>query len=571
MKGNDVKNKNPPYFDYMQEFSSFKEMIEKTTKRFEEKNVYSYRLRPTDNTIHYVSYRRFYNEVKAIATNALHKGLSGKHVALVGKLSYQWLRVYFSMISIGAVLVPLDPDWHDDELAATIAKAECHTVFFSESVRKKMETVSRIANVAEFHSLDGDGEDTLSSFRKAGTELLLCGDTSFDEYEPIPDALCELVFTSGTTGKGKGVMLSQKCILSDLHGAFSILTIGQKTLAVLPPHHTYGSTIALLSPYCNGSETYITSGMRYTLKELAEQKPEFLILVPLYLETFYRKVRSGIEKEGKKELVDGMVKVTGALSKFGINVSNRLYAKTVLSAFGGKLKMIVCGGAPLSEEIAEYFERFGIRILNGYGITECSPLISANRLEYSVKYSAGVPIPEVEILIDKPNENGEGEICVKGSNVMLGYYKDNDATSAAIDSNGFFHTGDIGKVDGNVIYVTGRVKNLIILSNGKNVYPEEIESELMALPGVSEVVVYEGESREKGKSNAIVAEIYPDRSYFEINPVDSIYSYFTEKITEYNRKAVSYKKVEKIKIRNEEFPKNTLRKIMRFKIDKSID
>lgn len=555
----------------MPESFTFKELIQNSTEHYRDKIAYSYRLRPTDNTIHYVSYARFYNEVKAIATRALDLGLSGKHVALIGKLSYQWIRVYFSLISIGAVLVPLDPDWHDNDLADTVSKAECHTVFFSESVRKKMETVSRIASVNEFYSLDGDGADTLSSFRKAGSELLLNGNTAFDDYITDPDAVCEIVFTSGTTGKGKGVMLSQKCILSDLHGAFSILTIGNKTLAVLPPHHTYGSTIALLSPYCNGSHTYISSGMRYMLKELSEQKPEFLILVPLYLETFYRRIRSTIEKQGKKNLVDSMVKVTDTLSKLGLNVSNRIYAKTVLSAFGGRLKMIVCGGAPLSEEIAESFEKFGIRILNGYGITECSPLISANRLVYSVKYSAGVPIPEVEIKIGNPNEDGEGEICVKGSNVMLGYYKDEEATANAIDSDGYFHTGDIGKVENDVVFVTGRVKNLIILSNGKNVYPEEIEGELMTLPGVAEIVVYEGESREKGKSNIIVAEIFPEKSYFQDNSIDNVYDYFTKKVTEYNRRAVPYKKVEKVKIRNDEFPKNTLRKIMRFKIDKTID
>lgn len=566
-----MKRSNPPYFNYMPEFTSFREMMEETTRKFPDDIVYSYRRRPTDKNIHYVSYTRFLSEVRAIGTKALHDGLSGKHVALIGKLSYQWLRVYFALISVGAVLVPLDPDWHDTDLADTVVKAECSCVFFSESVRKKMETVSRIADVKYFYSLDGDGDDTLSSFRKAGSELVFSGDDSFDLYVTDPDAVCEIVFTSGTTGKGKGVMLSQKCILSDLHGAFSILRVGKKTLAVLPPHHTYGSTISILSAYCNGSESYISSGMRYMLKELEEQKPEYLILVPLYLETFYRRIWSTVEKEGKEQLLKGLMKVTGAFSSVGINISNKVYAKTVLHSFGGKLKMIVCGGAPLSQEIIDSFERLGIRVLNGYGITECSPLISANRLEYAPAHSAGIPIPEVDIKIDNANDEGEGEICVKGSNVMLGYYKDEEATAAVIDSDGYFHTGDIGKMTEGALYVTGRVKNLIILSNGKNVYPEEIENELLTIPGVSEIVVYEGVSSSKGKSNVIVAEIYPDTAYFEGAGQEEIYAYFMKHVTDYNRGAVPYKKVEKLKIRNEEFPKNTLRKIMRFKIDRTID
>ena len=566
-----MKQKNPPYFDYMPEYRDFHEMISRSADKYTDSIVYSYRNRPSDKEAIHVTYKELEADIRAIGTKAIDLSLPSKHVALIGKLSYQWVRVYYSMLAVGAVLVPLDPDWSAEELADTVLTAECDTVFFAESVRSKTEVIGKIAHVGAFYSLDGDGENTLSSLRKAGAELVARGDTRYDSVSIDPYALAELVFTSGTTGKGKGVMLNQKAVLSNIHGAFSILTIGKKTLGVLPPHHTYGSTISLLASFINGSEMYISSGMKYLLNELAEQKPEYLILVPLYLETFYRRIWATAKKTGKDKVLKGMIKVSNTLSHVGLNVRHSLFSKTVLSAFGGELRMVVCGGAPLSQEIINSFEDLGIRVLNGYGITECSPLIAANRLEYSKDYSVGVPIPDEDIMIDNPNEDGEGEICVRGPHVMMGYYKNEEATKAAIDENGFFHTGDIGKYENDVIYVTGRVKNLIILSNGKNVYPEEIESELLTVPGVSEIVVYEGESSKKNKSNVIVAEIYPDKAYLEQNGVTDVYAYFTKYVTEYNRHAVPYKKVEKVKIRNEEFPKNTLRKIMRFKIDKSID
>ena len=266
-----------------------------------------------------------------------------------------------------------------------------------------------------------------------------------------------------------------------------------------------------------------------------------------------------------------MIKVSNALRKTGIDMRKAFFGKSVLSVFGGELKTIVCGGAPLSQEIIDAFDDFGIQVLNGYGITECSPLISANRLLYTVPNSVGIPIPEEEIFIDNPNEDGEGEICIRGPHVMLGYFKDEEATKQAIDENGFFHTGDIGKLEKDAICITGRVKNLIILSNGKNVYPEEIESALSTIPGITDVVVYEGISKRGPANNAIVAEIYPDKEYLGQNSVTNFSEYFSEHVNNYNRHAVPYKKIGVVRIREDEFPKNTLRKIMRFKIDKTID
>ena len=266
-----------------------------------------------------------------------------------------------------------------------------------------------------------------------------------------------------------------------------------------------------------------------------------------------------------------MMKVSDFLRKFGIDVRRKLFA-SVLSAFGGKLEMVICGGAKLDEEIIRTFDSIGITVLNGYGITECAPLISANRNKYRKPGSVGTPILACRVKIDNPDENGEGEICVKGPNVMLGYYNNPEATAEVFDKDGFFHTGDYGKLDEEGwIYITGRKKNLIILSNGKNVYPEEIEADLQKVEGVCEVVVYAGESRVQKDKITIVAEIFPDAELLADKGISNIQEYFETQVKELNAKMPPYKAVKRVKLRDVEFQKNTSRKITRFSIDKTID
>ena len=278
-----------------------------------------------------------------------------------------------------------------------------------------------------------------------------------------------------------------------------------------------------------------------------------------------------ISIKGKEKLIKNMIKVSNGLCKVGINLKKQIFAQ-VRAAFGGEVKMIISGGAPINPEILQFFEAIGISTLNGYGITECAPIIAVNRSRRNVENSVG-PVLEIDtVRIDEPNEDGEGEILVKGPNVMLGYYKDEAATADAMTEDGFFRTGDYGKLDENrVLYITGRKKNLIILSNGKNVYPEEIENELVATPGVLDIIVYEGQSKRGMEHNAIVAEIYPDKDYIEKNGITDAYAHLKPYIDEYNRGAVPYKKIGVLKVRTEEFPKISLRKIMSFKLDMSID
>jgi long-chain acyl-CoA synthetase len=368
-------------------------------------------------------------------------------------------------------------------------------------------------------------------------------------------------------------MLSQKGLMADLFAGLKQVSLSPKTVAVLPPHHTYGCNVGLVAHVAAGSEVYLSDGLRYVQRELKREQPEHLTLVPLFVETFYRKILSTAKEQGKYALLRRMMKVSNAMRRVGIDVRRSVF-RSVLDSFGGKLRLIISGGAPLSQEIIATFDAIGITILNGYGITECSPLISVNHNQQKLKAPGcvGTPLACNEVKLRDPNANGEGEICVKGENVMLGYYKNDEATADAFDDADFFRTGDYGKFDseGN-LYITGRLKNLIILSNGKNVYPEEIENALTAVGGILEIVVYEGQSSRGAEHNIIVAEIYPDADYLKKNGIEDARAYFQAAVDNFNRTAVAYKKISLLRLRETEFPKNTLRKILRFKIDMTID
>lgn len=553
------------------EFVNVKDLVEKAGEMYKGDYVYAYRNNPRDKEVVKVTYEEWREDVRGLATEFLARGYKGKHIALIGKLTYSWILVYWAALSIGAVLVPLDPEWTVDDLSDTSIKADISALFVGKDLDEKAETVREKIGITDMTILEGDDEKSLSALVNNGKKRISEGDNSYFENEPDPDILSLLVFTSGTTGKGKGVMLSQTNVLSDLSDIIPYMDFDKKTIALLPPHHTYGSSVTILGQTSIGSEIYISAGIKYVQKELKEQKPGHIVLVPLYLETFYRKIMANIKDQGKEKFVKNAIKVSNGLRKIGIDRRRSMF-KAILEAFGGEVHMVISGGAPISQEIMDFFDGIGISVLNGYGITECAPIIAVNHSKWVVPGSVGFPLNICDVRIDEPNEDGEGEICVKGSNVMLGYYKDEANTSEAFTEDGYFKTGDYGKFDKNgALYITGRKKNLIILSNGKNVYPEEIETELASVPGVCEIIVYEGQSKSGIENNKIVAEIYPDREYMEKNNISDVQRYLQEFINEYNRNAVPYKKIGILRVREDEFPKNTLRKILRFKLDMSID
>ena len=557
------------------EFESIRHIVEYAARTYGHNTAFSYRLKPTDKEKVTVSYIEFRDDVRALASEMLSRKMEGKHIVAIGKMSYDFIVTYYATLLIGAVLVPLDRDWSATELANTAKNADADYLFCDNDLAEKSEAIQRICDLkAPTVYFGAAGENSLSAMMAEGRRKYSDDRRPYFAADFDNRKLSLLVYTSGTTGKGKGVMLCTDSIIRNMSDVIPYIDFAGKTVSVLPPHHTYGSTVMLIAHVMIGTEVYLSSGIRYVQKELVAETPGHLVMVPLYLETFYRKIQANLKNQGKDTTVNNMMKLAKAArgASFGlIDMREKLFAK-IRNAFGGKVKTIVTGGAPINQEIVSFFEGLGISVLNGYGITECSPLISVNRSRKVVKGSVGTVLDMDEVKIVDPNEDGEGEICVKGPNVMLGYYKDEEATSEAIDDEGFFKTGDYGKLTKDrILYITGRKKNLIILSNGKNVYPEEIENELISIPGVQDVIVYEGQSRRGVQYNAIVAEIFPDNDYVTKNGISDVKEHLRPYIENYNRTAVQYKKINLIKIRTEDFPKNTLRKIMRFKLDTAID
>lgn len=573
-------NKNYPI--YKTTFiDDMRSLVEEAAQNFPEDIAISYKEHYSDKEVKRVSFTQWRDDVRSIGTELIARGLREKTIALIGENSYGWCCSFFAIMAIGSVVVPVDKDLNIDDIKGIIDTTESEALIFGKASEDKISeilsnkgfsTVSKLFSIADSSKVADIQEVTsLNSLIVAGTKRYADGDNSYYDYKIDTNKLASIVFTSGTTGKGKGVMLSQANIGLDMTLGMYNFDITKKTLHVLPPHHTFGSTVNYVGHLSQGCEVYISSGIKHVSDEIREQQPTHLILVPAFLEVMNKKIWAAARKGGKEGLLKGMMALSNFLRKFGIDIRRKLF-KSVLTPFGGKLEMIICGGAKLDEDIIRTFDSIGITVLNGYGITECAPLISANRNKYQKPGSVGTPILACRVKIDNPDENGEGEICVKGPNVMLGYFNNPEATAEAFDKDGYFHTGDYGRLDEEGwIYITGRKKNLIILSNGKNIYPEELEAELQKIEGVSEVVVYAGESKVQKDKITIVAEIYPDFDLLKARGVENPQSYFDDQVKLINSKLPVYKAIKRVKLRDTEFQKNTSRKIVRFSIDKQID
>ena len=577
-------NKNYPI--YKTTFiDDMRSLVEEAAQNFTDSIAISYKDKPTDKEVRKVSFLQWRDDVRNLGTALIANGLREENIAIVGENSYGWCCSFFAVMAIGSVTVPVDKELPVEDIDGIITTTGCKAVIFGKTTEDKIKTLLKNGGLKTVELLVSVNPSTSIGSAEAGNRTLTSleelqnkggglyegGDNSYYDYKIDVNRLASIVFTSGTTGKGKGVMLSQANICLDMTLGMYNFDITRKTLHVLPPHHTFGSTVNYVGHLSQGCEVYISSGLKHVSDEIREQQPTHLILVPAFLEVMNRKIWATARKTRKEGLLKVMMKVSDSLRKVGIDIRKKLFS-SVLAAFGGKLELVICGGAKLDEEIIRTFDSLGITILNGYGITECAPLISANRNLYRKAGSVGTPILACRVKIDNPDENGEGEICVKGPNVMLGYYNNPEATAEVFDKDGFFHTGDYGRLDDEGwIYITGRKKNLIILSNGKNVYPEEIEADLQKVEGVSEVVVYAGESRVQKDKITIVAEIFPDADLLADKGISDMQAYFEDQVKALNARMPSYKAVKRVKLRDVEFQKNTSRKITRFSIDKTID
>jgi len=492
------------------------------------------------NQIDSVSYRQFKADVDALGTALVDAGLTG-HVAVIGKNSYEWILTYFAVANAGQVIVPLDPELNPNEISALLMASDCTVLVYDDDY-------AHIA--AELNAgLDRVPMSQFPSLIERGLALIASGDFRMVETPVDPLAMMAILYTSGTTGSPKGVMLTHRSIAVDTVNTCRQEELIGRHLQVLPLHHSFGF-ICVPVMLLKNCEICLNSSLKRLPTDLKQFRPQLLVVVPLFVETFYRQVWDMARTRGKAGLLRVLVAVSNGLLRFGIDLRRHLF-KSVLVGFGGNLKTVVSGGAPLDEQYIQGFRHFGVELVSGYGITECSPIVSANRNYHFRNGSVGRPLPGIEVKILNPNADGTGEIAVKGDAVMLGYYNDDQATREAFDG-GWFKTGDTGHVDADgFLYVTGRKKNLIILSNGKNVAAEELEAAIhRAIPYVLETVVY-------AEDNAITAEVYLDPD------VPGAASRLPADIVALNRVLTSYKNIGRTVVRDTEFPKTTTKKIKR--------
>ena len=516
------------------------------------------------------SYNDLKENVLNLATAFLDYGFNGEKIAVIGEAHPAYMTTYYATAISGNVIVPLDKELEEKQIVNFLNRAECIAVVYMPSMNgvisshaSELETVKYFIAVEE-DEIKPDGYTPYSELIANGKSLFDGGMKDILTVEQKMDEMCALLFTSGTTGTSKGVMLSQKNLVAAANASCeSVIYDKDYTfLSVLPMNHSYEVTCGHIALTNLGCTDYLNDSLKYTLKNLKTVKPDSLVLVPLFLETMYKAMWKEIDKKGMRKKVELGMKVSNALRKVGIDIRRKLFGQ-ILDAFGGRLSQIICGGAPLSSRIVKDFESLGIMIHEGYGITECSPLLAVNR-PYAVKYgSVGTAVPNCVVKIDSPDETGTGEIVAKGDNIMLGYYKDEESTKEAFTEDGWFKTGDLGRIDEDgYIYITGRKKNLIILSNGKNVYPEEIEEHLYESKYICECVVIARKSPEAGE--IITAVIYPNMELFEDKSDEEIYNTVKDDVDRINTTLPSFKQVHQVEIRKTEFEKTTTKKIKRF-------
>ena len=566
------------------EIKSIYELLERGSELFGDKSLF--RFNKGDEVVD-VSYNEFLDYINKITRAFIHMGVKDKKVVLTGETSVEWIASYIATVTAGGVIVPLDPYLLEDEIIKFTNHSEASFVVCSPTFEKlfrdregELPNVNNviIADKMNF-TLTTDKQYVSEKFTDfenilaLGEYLIKNTDIEIDR-ERDTTKMSALLFTSGTTGSSKGVMLSEKNICTVINGINPTLwqlTPEDTLLSVLPVYHTYEMSCGILAPMIYGCTICISDGIKYVGKNIKQFSPTLMTLVPMFVNQLYKNIWKSAKKQGKEKILGFGIKLSDLLAKVHINVRKKLLS-SVIEAMGGKLKYFIVGGAALDPCMVDAFASFGIKVSQGYGITECAPLISVVPLDKYNPTSCGKPIPGLSVRIDKENpEDTYGEIVVKGDNVMLGYYKNEEATREVLDEEGWFRTGDYGYTDDEgYIYITGRKKNVIVLPGGKNLFPEELEEYLGAVPLVEESVVVGRENKETGDIT-VVAIVYPNKEECEkagLATDEEIYQAINEAAMKINRKLASYKHIHKVELRDEPFEKTTTRKIKRYTVDK---
>lgn len=561
-------------FYKVREFNDLKELMRQTKELHGERNAFEIKKRGKSE-MQYITYNEYCDEIDALGTALISMGYKGKHLAVCANNCYEWCLSYMAIVNGVGVVVPIDKELLFPDLNGIFEKSETKLLFCDENLLKILERDKmdpEIQIVCFDYDKDQDGILAFRGLVEKGKELLRKGNKSFLEAEIDPDKMCSLLFTSGTTGAAKGVMLCHRNFCFEVKSAMGVLKIKPEDcgISMLPLHHTYESTIILFfAPYCGAKVTFC-DGFKYVLKNMKEFTPSVFVAVPLILETVHRRLMQQIKAKPHGEFLFKFgSKICKIAGKFGVDLRS-VFFKEIQEAFGGKMRLIICGAAPIRPEILRDFDAFGIQILFGYGLTECAPLAAMNNDKLHLAESVGLALPGTQAkIIDPDPQTHSGELCVKGDMVMLGYYNNPEETAKAIDEDGFLHTGDLAKIDEKGrIYISGRIKNVIVTDNGKNIYPEELEYHLSLNPLVNEVMVY-ADTNAKGET-FVKCSIFPDTEALgEIGKADcsedELREVFSAVIKEVNQKLPHYKHIRGFQLRKKEFLKSASKKILRFK------
>ncbi len=536
---------------------NLKEMLYTSAATWPEKNAF---LEKRDGVYEGITFNQYLLDVEGLGTELCARGLLGKRVIVTGENCYAWALAYMTVICGLGVVIPVDKEIPPEEIANIANISEADAVIYSAKYEDKIKKIEKPLDFICF--------DELSGLCAAGREKINAGDRTYLDLEIDKNEMASLIFTSGTTGVSKGVMLSHHNISFNLTEMCQMIYIGPEDtfLSVLPLHHAYECTCGFLCQIYRGSTIAYCEGLRYIMKNMKEVHPTMILCVPLLIETMYHKIWANIRKNGMEKMVKKALAASNASRKIGIDLRKKLFSE-IHETFGGKLRMMIAGGAAVDPDILKGLRDFGILAVQGYGLTECAPLAAVNRDKFYCDSSAGLATPNATLEIVDAAEDGTGDIRFKGENIMLGYYKAPELTAEVI-VDGWLYTGDLGFIDKDgFLHITGRRKNVIVTANGKNIFPEELETYLSRNPYVLESVVV-GVPDETGRDYDIVAMILPDRERLdEENPDGYSEELVREKLTEAVKQANSmvqqYKRIKKFLVRSEEFPKNTSKKIKR--------
>lgn len=569
-------------FFKIREFNDLKEMYQQSLSLFGKQNAFVFR-KTSKDLPETRTYQEFYDETLLLGTALVASGLKDKNIAVIGENSYAWCLSYFSIVCGVGVAVPLDRLLPEEEILSLLDRGEVSAILydgaFHETMKKaaiKYPQIQKFICMNSFKIKEGSAEfvldglfTSLEEMMTYGESLLKEGDFRFRDAKINPTALMSLLFTSGTTSQSKAVMLSHKNVCADIKALAGVEYFDPctKVLSVLPLHHTFENTCGFVGGFYFGFIIHECDGLRYLQKNMEEYKINMLVGVPLLFESFYDKIKDGIKKQGKEKTVGIAIKVSNVLRKIGIDLRKKLF-KDITSKFGGEFKLGICGAAPINPEIIRFFDGIGVRILQGYGLTETSPVVAGCNARVFVVGSVGHPLTGVEVAIDNDVPGEEGEILVRGDLVMIGYYKNEEATKEVIDEQGWFHTGDIGRIDPktNCLYITGRIKSMIVLKNGKKIFPEEIEHLLGQFEFVKESLVW-GETEADGEVD-VWAKVVIDKDKMDSNGNKSnddnwVKEKMDQIIREVNKKMPSFKSIKFFIFGENEMEKTTTKKIKR--------